>query len=78
MSEVIHSKPSDSPGYVSITLDEPIGRAHAGAQLLIDHPEHKNTGREDGKIVHILHGQRELDVLAGSTVEFPDGTSAEV
>lgn len=90
MSEIIHTKPADSPGYVHVTLAEPVGTVQGGVLVLIDHSEHRNElqadpagtrheiGRSDGLIELYLHGQREFDVLEGSTITFPDGTTAEV
>lgn len=98
MTQVIHSKPSDQPGYTRITLDEPVGSNVASAVVVAHRPtvkpqaapeppkdadahvfeslERERTARPYSNVeqtIHV-HGQREIDVLHGLAVTFPDGT----
>jgi len=64
---VIHQQDADIDGYKKVFLAYPVGPTNAGVEI---------TAERDG-VVHtlILHGQREFDVPAGSTVTFPDGST---
>lgn len=66
-SPVLLAEPSDSPGYVRLILRAPIGHRQA-SDLVV-------AKRGDEEFQFFLHAQDELDVPAGSTVTFPDGST---
>lgn len=67
--DVLQVRPSDSPGYVRLVLSDPIGVPAAGAEVVAALP-----GGGEQRI--IVHGQRELELLADATlVTFPDGST---
>lgn len=66
MTDVLLARASDSPGYITLLLADPVGQAAAGDTVTAETP--------DGDVTLVLHGQRELDVPDTATrVQFPDG-----
>lgn len=64
---VVHQYASDSPGYRTLMLAEPIGHTQAGVDVLCELDGQTHT-------LH-LHGQRTFDVPTGCKVTFPDGST---
>lgn len=67
MAQVILARPADSPGYTTLTFDEPIGATTAGVEVVCETP--------DGDATILVCGQSRFDVRADATlVTFPGGT----
>jgi hypothetical protein len=65
---VVHETRADKNGVTTLWLSDPLGTTQAGEQV------RARWGDGYSQTI-LLHGQRSFDVVSGSIVEFPDGST---